>query len=79
MMVKKEKKKKKKGRILTLLRVQLPNIPRRQLLLRQLRLLLDPLLVSVRQTDELLQSVFVPVSIGPEVIHLERFRPDVLV
>lgn len=66
-------------KVRTFFRVQFPYIARRQLFLGQLRLLLDPLLVTFCQTDEFLQPVLVPLGIGPEVVHLKSFRPDVLV
>ena len=63
----------------TFLGIQFPDITRRQLFLCQLSLLLDSLLVAFCEADEFLQSVLVPLGVGPEVVHLEGFRPDVLV
>ena len=63
----------------TLLGVDLSDVARLQLVLGQLCLLLDPLLVAFCQCDQLLQSVLIPLALDVEVVHLQRFCPDLLV
>jgi hypothetical protein len=63
----------------TLLGVHLSDVARLQLVLGQLRLLLDALLVALGQGDELLQAVLIPVALALEVVHEQGLCPDVLV
>jgi hypothetical protein len=64
---------------LTLLRVDLSNVSRLQLLLCELCLLLHPLLVTFGQVNKLLHTVGVVLALVVEVIHLQCLRPDMLV
>ena len=64
---------------LTFLRVDLSDVSCLQLVLGELRLLLDPLLVALSQGHQLLQPVVVPLALALEVVHQQRLCPDVLV
>lgn len=61
----------------TLLRINLPNVSRFQLLLGQFCFLCDPLLVAFRQFHELSHPVDIVSTLLPEVVHLERLGPYV--
>lgn len=63
----------------TLLWVHLADVSGLELVLCQLRLLLDPLLVAIGEGDELLQTILVAVGLVFEVVHEEGLCPDVLV
>jgi hypothetical protein len=63
----------------TLLGVDLADVARLELVLGQLRLLLDALLVALCQCDELLQAILIPLALDVEVVHLQGLGPDVLV
>lgn len=63
----------------TLLGVNLSDVACLQLVLGQLCLLLDSLLVPLGECDQLLQPVLISLALDVEVVHLQRFCPDVLV
>lgn len=63
----------------TFLGVHLSNVARLQLVRGEFCLFLDPLLVALCQRDQLLQPVLIPLALDVEVVHLQRFCPDVLV
>ena len=63
----------------TFLGIQLADVARLELVLRQLRLLLDPPLVALRQADEALQLFLVARAFALEVVHLQGLGPDLLV
>ena len=67
------------GQSRTLLRIQLPDVSRLELLLAQLCLLLHAPLIPLRQADEPLQPLFVALPLAAEVVHLQRLGPDLLV
>ena len=65
--------------MLTLLGIQFSNVTCLELLLCQLRFLLDTLLVAFGKADESLQFLLVAFALLLEVIHLKSFRPHMLV
>jgi hypothetical protein len=66
-------------RVRTLLRVHLSDVSCLELVLGELRLLLDALLVALSQGDQLLQAVVVALALALEVVHEQRLGPHVLV
>lgn len=66
-------------RLNVLLGVDLSDVARTELVLCELRLLLDALLITFSQRDELLELVEVAVALSLEVVHGKGFRPDALV
>lgn len=63
---------------LTLLRIHLADISRLELLLCQLRLLLNPLLIPLSQTNQLHQPLLILVALGLEIIHQQCLGPNML-
>lgn len=64
---------------LTLLRVDLADISRLQLILAQLSLLLDTLLIALRKENKLLHTLHVVLTLLVEVTHVQGLGPYVLV
>ena len=65
--------------ILTLLRVDLADISRLQLLLAQLGLFLYSLLITLSKANKLLHLVYVMLAFLVEVLHLQGLSPNMLV
>ena len=65
--------------IRTLFGIDLANISRLQLIRTELRLLLDALLVSLGQADELFHLIHIVPSLTVEIVHLQCLGPYLLV
>lgn len=61
------------------LRVEFANVASLELLLGEFSLFLDSLLVSVSQSDQLLESILVAFAFLSEILHLQGLSPNMLV